>query len=240
MFEDLDHSAIKNYIDNAEIWIVPMVNPDGRMHWFDKKNFSGGGRSGMHPTDNDNDGIPDYQDIDSDNDNILDAEEGNIDTDGDGLDVLAPQRVRRLAASCREVPEHAHADQELAGLVDRAVPGPSQEASDIRITRVAGEDVLVLLHTVDDEPLKGFVEDELEVVDGVGARLRHEIAGLSNAITWPRRALSEPGRAAAARRQHCAAQRGLLCRRHLAARSRVRGARAPRRRGGELLRAGRR
>lgn len=60
---------VTDLVDTYVFYLLPMVNPDGRMHWFDKNHFSGGGRSGMQPTDNDNDGLFDedgYDDIDGD------------------------------------------------------------------------------------------------------------------------------------------------------------------------------
>jgi len=60
---------VTKLVDERVFYLIPMVNPDGRMHWFDKKNFSAGGRSGMAPTDNDHDGLFDedgYEDIDGD------------------------------------------------------------------------------------------------------------------------------------------------------------------------------
>ncbi|MBN2416551.1 peptidase M14 [bacterium] len=60
---------VTDLVDTYVFYLLPMVNPDGRMHWFDTSRFSGGGRSGMQPTDDDNDGLFDedgYDDIDGD------------------------------------------------------------------------------------------------------------------------------------------------------------------------------
>ncbi|MCZ6816452.1 MAG: M14 family metallopeptidase [Planctomycetota bacterium] len=61
--------ALTELLDECAFYILPMVNPDGRAHWFDKPNTSSSSRSGTKPTDNDNDGLFDedgYDDLDGD------------------------------------------------------------------------------------------------------------------------------------------------------------------------------
>ncbi len=66
-------------VDERVFYLIPMVNPDGREHFFDRKHFGAGGRSGMAPTDNDNDGLYD--------------EDGYDDLDGDGLILQMRKKV---------------------------------------------------------------------------------------------------------------------------------------------------
>ena len=56
-------------MDETAVYILPMVNPDGRAHWFNNPNTSSSSRSGKKPTDSDNDGLVDedgYDDLDGD------------------------------------------------------------------------------------------------------------------------------------------------------------------------------
>lgn len=62
--------AIDALIDRTAFYFVPMVNPDGRAHWFAEPNTSSSSRTGMRPTDDDDDGRLD--------------EDGPNDLDGDG------------------------------------------------------------------------------------------------------------------------------------------------------------
>lgn len=71
---------VTRLVDDRVFYLVPMVNPDGRAHWFDRKNFGSGARSGMAPTDNDNDGLFD--------------EDGYDDLDGDGHILQMRKKVR--------------------------------------------------------------------------------------------------------------------------------------------------
>ena len=56
-------------MDEKAFYFLPMVNPDGREHWFQKPNTSSSSRSGTRPTDEDHDGLYDedgYDDLDGD------------------------------------------------------------------------------------------------------------------------------------------------------------------------------
>lgn len=56
-------------LDERVFYIFPMVNPDGRAHWFGEANTSSSSRSGTRPTDNDGDGLLDedgYDDLNGD------------------------------------------------------------------------------------------------------------------------------------------------------------------------------
>ncbi len=61
---------VKELVDQRVFYILPMVNPDGRDHWFDAANTSSSSRSGKAPMDSDRDGVAD--------------EDGADDLDGDG------------------------------------------------------------------------------------------------------------------------------------------------------------
>jgi hypothetical protein len=71
--------AITELVDERVFYILPMVNPDGRQHWFDAPNTSSSSRSGTKPLDNDHDGVAD--------------EDGPDDLDGDGELLLMRKRV---------------------------------------------------------------------------------------------------------------------------------------------------
>ncbi|MFQ5429256.1 MAG: M14 family metallopeptidase [Phycisphaerae bacterium] len=61
--------SLTRLLDESTFYILPMVNPDGRAHWFEKPNTSSSSRSGTKPTDNDRDGLMDedgYDDLDGD------------------------------------------------------------------------------------------------------------------------------------------------------------------------------
>jgi len=59
-------------MDRCSFYFVPMVNPDGRAHWFDAPNTASSSRSGKKPTDNDGDGLFDEDPPnDLDNDGLL-------------------------------------------------------------------------------------------------------------------------------------------------------------------------
>lgn len=76
-------------MDRASFYFLPMINPDGRAHWFDKPNTSSSSRGGKKPTDNDGDGLFD--------------EDGPNDIDGDGQ--LLSMRRENPAGAWRESPE---------------------------------------------------------------------------------------------------------------------------------------
>ncbi len=60
---------VTELVDRRVFYILPTVNPDGRAWWFEQPNTSSSSRSGLKPTDNDNDGLFDedgYDDLDGD------------------------------------------------------------------------------------------------------------------------------------------------------------------------------
>lgn len=57
-------------VDRTTFYLIPLVNPDGRVNWFSKPNTPNSARSGQVPTDNDGDGLFD--------------EDGPDDMNGDG------------------------------------------------------------------------------------------------------------------------------------------------------------
>ena len=61
---------ITELVDRGTFYLLPMVNPDGRVDWFERPNTPHSARTGMRPTDNDGDGAAD--------------EDGPNDLDGDG------------------------------------------------------------------------------------------------------------------------------------------------------------
>jgi hypothetical protein len=61
---------ITELVDRSTFYLLPMVNPDGRVEWFARPNTPHSARTGMRPTDNDGDGACD--------------EDGPNDLDGDG------------------------------------------------------------------------------------------------------------------------------------------------------------
>ncbi|MCK5147575.1 hypothetical protein KAR48_12530 [bacterium] len=71
--------SVTELVDQRVFYFVPMANPDGRAHFFDKTGMCGYARSGMQPTDNDKDGLAD--------------EDGNDDLDGDGLILQMRKKV---------------------------------------------------------------------------------------------------------------------------------------------------
>jgi len=62
--------SLTKLMDDYVFYVIPMVNPDGRAEWFANPNTPDSARTGMKPTDNDNDGQFD--------------EDGPDDLDGDG------------------------------------------------------------------------------------------------------------------------------------------------------------
>lgn len=60
---------VTELVDRRVFYILRTVNPDGRTWWFDQPNTSSSSRSGLKPTDNDDDGLYDedgYDDLDGD------------------------------------------------------------------------------------------------------------------------------------------------------------------------------
>ncbi len=76
-------------IDRAAFYFVPMINPDGRAHWFDDPNTMHDCRGGRRPIDNDGDGLFD--------------EDGANDLDGDGF--ILQMRREDPNGRMRESPE---------------------------------------------------------------------------------------------------------------------------------------
>lgn len=70
---------VKDLVDRRVFYVLPMVNPDGRAHWFNAPNTASSSRSGLKPVDNDHDGLFD--------------EDGPDDIDGDGEILLMRRRV---------------------------------------------------------------------------------------------------------------------------------------------------
>ncbi|MFQ5425214.1 MAG: M14 family metallopeptidase [Phycisphaerae bacterium] len=61
--------SLTKLMDETAFYVLPMVNPDGRAHWFNTPNTPHSSRSGTKPTDNDHDGLFDedgYDDLDGD------------------------------------------------------------------------------------------------------------------------------------------------------------------------------
>lgn len=71
--------AITELVDECVFYILPMVNPDGRQHWFEQPNTPSSSRSGTRPLDSDRDGVAD--------------EDGPDDLDGDGELLRMRKRV---------------------------------------------------------------------------------------------------------------------------------------------------
>ncbi len=63
-------ARLTELMDHYSFYFIPMVNPDGRAHWFSQPNTAHSSRGGVKPTDNDGDGLFD--------------EDGPNDLDGDG------------------------------------------------------------------------------------------------------------------------------------------------------------
>ena len=61
---------VTQLVDRSTFYLLPMVNPDGRVEWFTRANTPHSARTGQRPTDNDGDGTCD--------------EDGPDDLDGDG------------------------------------------------------------------------------------------------------------------------------------------------------------
>ena len=72
---------ITQLVDRRVFYCLPMVNPDGRDHWFHGANTSSSSRTGIAPIDDDGDGLFD--------------EDGPDDLDGDGSIVQMRKKVER-------------------------------------------------------------------------------------------------------------------------------------------------
>ncbi|MBI4606683.1 MAG: peptidase M14 [Planctomycetes bacterium] len=66
---------VRELVDERVFYILPMVNPDGRAHWFEGPNTRHSSRSGKKPVDDDGDGLFDEDGLD------------DIDGDGEVLDM---------------------------------------------------------------------------------------------------------------------------------------------------------
>ena len=64
------NERITELVDSSTFYLLPMVNPDGRAHWFNEAHTASSSRTGYRPTDNDRDGLLD--------------EDAPDDLDGDG------------------------------------------------------------------------------------------------------------------------------------------------------------
>lgn len=63
------NAQITELVDHRVFYILPSVNPDGRVHWFEGPNNYHSSRSGQKPTDDDRDWLVDedgYDDLDGD------------------------------------------------------------------------------------------------------------------------------------------------------------------------------
>lgn len=72
---------VTKLVDTRVFYVLPMVNPDGRDHWFHAANNSSSSRSGIAPIDSDKDGLFD--------------EDPTDDLDGDGSIVQMRKKVER-------------------------------------------------------------------------------------------------------------------------------------------------
>ncbi|TDJ73148.1 MAG: peptidase M14 [Planctomycetota bacterium] len=50
---------VTELLDRAAFYLLPMVNPDGRAHWFNEAHSASSSRTGYRPIDNDRDGVAD-------------------------------------------------------------------------------------------------------------------------------------------------------------------------------------
>lgn len=71
-------------LDERVFYVCPMVNPDGRAHWFAAANDSSSSRSGTRPTDNDGDGLFDEDPADDlDGDGSIESMRKYVPGEGD-------------------------------------------------------------------------------------------------------------------------------------------------------------
>lgn len=64
-----ENERLTELVDRASFYLLPVVNPDGREHWFAEANTPHSSRHNQRPYDNDRDGLVDedgYDDIDGD------------------------------------------------------------------------------------------------------------------------------------------------------------------------------
>ncbi|MEE8469419.1 MAG: M14 family metallopeptidase, partial [Planctomycetota bacterium] len=60
LLENYGHNeAVTHLVDRAAFYLLPMVNPDGRAHWFQEAHSASSSRTGYQPVDNDRDGVAD-------------------------------------------------------------------------------------------------------------------------------------------------------------------------------------
>lgn len=86
-----ESASITRLVDERVFYVLPMVNPDGRQHWFDAPNTMHSSRSGKEPVDDDGDGLFD--------------EDGADDLDGDGEVLRMRKRVEAGTGTHRRNPE---------------------------------------------------------------------------------------------------------------------------------------
>ena len=99
------NERVRELLSNASFYLLPMVNPDGRAHWFAGAHNAHSSRTGVQPTDDDQDGQ-----FDEDAPNDLDGD-GNIVmmrkyVPGEGdfrLDPDDPRRMERVPANDRGI-----------------------------------------------------------------------------------------------------------------------------------------
>lgn len=96
--------AITDLVDRSTFYLLPMVNPDGRVEWFTKPGTPHSSRTGLRPTDDDGDGTAD--------------EDGPNDLDGDGS----------ITQMWRKDPFGSHRRDPRDP--DRMVPVPSEPRAD--------------------------------------------------------------------------------------------------------------
>jgi hypothetical protein len=90
------NERVRALVDDSVFYLLPMVNPDGRWHWFHEAHNASSSRSGYRPVDDDQDGLAD--------------EDPPNDLDGDGQIVqmrkyLPGQGTHRLNADDPRVME---------------------------------------------------------------------------------------------------------------------------------------
>ncbi len=99
------NERVRALLDRAAFYLLPMVNPDGRAHWFGEAHDASSSRSGAQPVDDDQDGA-----FDEDPPNDLDGD-GNVTmmrkhVPGEGdfrLDPDDPRRMERVAPNDRGI-----------------------------------------------------------------------------------------------------------------------------------------
>lgn len=96
--------AVTDLVDRSTFYLLPMVNPDGRVEWFTKPGTPNSSRTGLRPTDDDGDGAAD--------------EDGPNDLDGDGS----------ITQMWRKDPFGSHRRDPRDP--DRMVPVPSEPKAD--------------------------------------------------------------------------------------------------------------